>query len=190
MTLRPYQKEALNAVKVDLKQSGASLVGKYKRTKKIREKMRKAQSGKKLSLESRIKISKSLIGNKYSLGYKQSIKTREKKRLAGIGRHPSIETRKKLSIAKKGENHHNWQGGISKINDRIRQSLEYKLWRESVFKRDNYTCIWCNQKGGKLNADHIKSFAFFPELRFAIDNGRTLCVPCHKTTKTYGNRIA
>jgi 5-methylcytosine-specific restriction endonuclease McrA len=79
----------------------------------------------------------------------------------------------------------------------IRNSVEYKLWREAVFTRDNWTCIWCNKKGGwcktlkkkiVLNADHIKPFAHYPELRFAIDNGRTLCFDCHKTTDTYGYR--
>ncbi len=79
----------------------------------------------------------------------------------------------------------NWQGGKSTIHEILRHSLEYRLWRTAVFERDNYTCIWCGQVGGKLNADHIKPFAYYPELRFAIDNGRTLCESCHKTTDTY-----
>lgn len=64
--------------------------------------------------------------------------------------------------------------------------IEYRLWREAVFKRDDWTCVWCFKRGGDLEADHIKSFANHPELRFVLDNGRTLCIPCHKKTDTYG----
>ena len=123
-------------------------------------------------------------------GYKHSLETIKKLRAAKLGprnyiygKHLSDEHRRK--IGRKGEKNGNWKGGRSSINNIIRGSLEYRLWRESVFKRDNYTCIWCKKRGGDLNADHIKSFVDYPELRFAIDNGRTLCIPCHKTTHNY-----
>lgn len=87
-----------------------------------------------------------------------------------------------------GNKNHLWKGGITPINLKIRTSKEYKLWRKSVFERDNYTCVWCNKKGD-IEADHIKPFSLFPKLRFSLKNGRTLCVQCHKTTDTYGTKI-
>lgn len=87
-----------------------------------------------------------------------------------------------------GEKHWNWQGGKTNKLKILRNSLQYKEWRISVFERDNFTCQQCGKVGGDLNADHIKQFAHFSKLRFNIDNGRTLCVECHKATSTYGNR--
>jgi 5-methylcytosine-specific restriction endonuclease McrA len=93
-----------------------------------------------------------------------------------------------------GDKHPCWKGGVTPLNHKIRKSFEYQLWRTAVFERDNYTCIWCGAKCGDgknviLNADHIKPFSLFPELRFAIDNGRTLCRDCHRTTETWGEKL-
>lgn len=103
-----------------------------------------------------------------------------------LGKKRSLETRMKISLAVRGEKSGNWKGGIWAKNLGERGRIEYKLWREAVFKRDNYICQFCGERGGILNADHIKPFAYFPELRFSIDNGRTLCVDCHRKTDTYG----
>lgn len=115
-----------------------------------------------------------------------SEETKKKISESARGRIKSEGTRLKLSEAHKGNKSRFWKGGISEINERIRRSVEYKLWRESVYKRDNWTCQKCKEKGGKLVADHIKSFAEYPELRFELSNGRTLCVDCHKQTENYG----
>lgn len=94
----------------------------------------------------------------------------------------------KARVDMMGENNPNWRGGVSQGNLKERGSLKYKIWRRSVFKRDNFACVICgDNKGGNLEADHIKPFSLYPESRFDINNGRTLCKPCHKKTDSYGN---
>jgi len=80
----------------------------------------------------------------------------------------------------KGEENPNWQGGISTETQLMRTCSKTKTWRTAVFKRDNYTCQKCgNKKSGSFNAHHIRSFKNYPELRFEVDNGITLCKDCH-----------
>lgn len=92
-----------------------------------------------------------------------------------------------------------WKGGINPINKGLRTHYRYREWRSDIFMRDGYACIFCGAKSGNgktvmLNADHIKPFhiilkensiktleeGFYCEELWDLNNGRTLCVPCHK----------
>jgi recombinational DNA repair protein (RecF pathway) len=72
---------------------------------------------------------------------------------------------------------------------RLKHSAIGIEWRKAVFARDDYRCLDCGERGGKIQADHIYPFHYFPRLRFDINNGRTLCVECHKKTPTYGRKV-
>ncbi len=140
-------------------------------------------------------------GNKYLLGYKFSEKSKRKMSLSHKGRPSPLKGRYNLKM--RGENHPNWKNGITPINVKIRTSLEYCVWREKILKRDNYTCQTCFKRGGQLNVDHfpidfyilkeiyqIKSLEQALSCRelWDINNGRTLCIPCHKKTDNFGYR--
>ena len=120
------------------------------------------------------------------MGKKASDETKRKMSESHRGRKHTAEERIRMSQAQKGEKAHNWKGGLKSIDKVIRNSVEYKLWREAVFKRDDWTCRLCLKRGGKIEADHILPFSTHIELRFAIDNGRTLCKECHRKTPTWG----
>jgi len=153
--------------------------------------------GKKLSVETCIKISKIAKANghgKWMLGKILSKEWVENIGKASTGRRHSIETRQKMSELHQGEKSYLWKGGLTQINQVIRNSFKYRLWRTAVFERDNYTCQECGTRSGNgkavvLNADHIKAFSLFPKLRFELLNGRTLCVDCHRKTGTFGSNV-
>lgn len=96
------------------------------------------------------------------------------------GKKLSEKWRKNISKGMTGEKHWNWKGGIDLENRRIRRSLEYIIWQQKVFKKDYWTCRLCGYKGKDIVAHHLKLFSEFPELRFSIDNGITVCRSCHK----------
>jgi len=104
----------------------------------------------------------------------------------GIRVSPQTEFKKGITPWNKGKigvMPEAWNKGMGNNSRTERQkesgTPEYKMWRESVFKRDDYTCVKCGERGGKLQADHIKMWSLYPEGRFDIDNGQTLCKPCH-----------
>lgn len=122
--------------------------------------------------------------------FKKGVATWNKGKHTGVkpwlGKKRSMETKKKISESLKnskntvrGNNHHNWTGGKSNNRNKYIMSFIYRLWRKQVFERDNYTCVICGQIGGDLQADHIKPWCEYPDLRYEIDNGRTLCKKCH-----------
>ena len=108
---------------------------------------------------------------------------------------------KKLSELRKGkaipglqgDKNPNWRGDkLAKERIERRSYLEYKVWRENVYKRDKYTCQCCgDNKGGNLKAHHLDGYEWCIPLRLDISNGITLCDTCHNDFHglygTYGN---
>lgn len=96
------------------------------------------------------------------------------------GKKMPLWVRRKFSIA---------HGGTGEVITNRRRSAEHIEWRRRVFERDDYRCLGCGERGVELNADHIYPFAYFLRLRFDINNGQTLCVPCHKKTPTHTGKV-
>lgn len=96
-----------------------------------------------------------------------------------------------------------WRGGTKVLQEKIRGTKFYREWRTAVFVRDDYTCRLCKARGGKIQADHVVPFSTLLRwysitsveeaancLAFSdTDNGRTLCLPCHKNTPTYAGKM-
>jgi len=175
----PYTEER----KAVQKQAMAKFKGST-RPKEIGEKISAKLTGRKLSDEHRRKMSEVNKGRK--------------------GTPMTEENKIKVSLRSRGENCSFWKGGRTELGKQIKNLALYKEWREAVFKRDNWTCQWCSKRGSiELSPDHIKPFseildehsiktqeeARVCEELWNVDNGRTLCHPCHKLTDTYGWKI-
>lgn len=104
-----------------------------------------------------------------------SIKSKE-----GVARPDLIASFAKIRKRHIGETHWNWKGGISDSEKALRNTPRYHAWRKAVYQRDNWTCQVCKVKQKHPIAHHIKFFSDYPELRYDVDNGMTLCRSCHK----------
>lgn len=128
------------------------------------------------SIEHRRKISLAHKGKRMSEEQKKKISETHKRIGVGKwmkGRKLSEKTIKKL----KGRIPWNYQGISSK--DKLERVKFRKLIQKKVFERDNYTCQICGIRGVNIQVDHIQPWSEYVELRFCIDNCRTLCAKCH-----------
>lgn len=59
-----------------------------------------------------------------------------------------------------------------------RQRAKEKKWRKLVLERDGFKCQKCFSEKG-LCAHHIKYWDNYPDIRYDLNNGLTLCRKCH-----------
>lgn len=80
-----------------------------------------------------------------------------------------------------GENNVNYNPDLTE-RDRIDRRIipKYCEWRDAIKERDNYTCRACGVRGSShMAAHHLNAWFSFPEQRFDLNNGVTLCSGCH-----------
>lgn len=173
----------------------------YVRTPEIREKIRQSllgnipwNKGKKrppFSKEWKEKLRLSHIGNKSHTGEKhtEEYKKRMSKATKGIPKSEEMKIKVKNALTGKpkseehkrklqGENNWRWNPNRKEVFENCggRSNTEYKWWSKTVKNRDgNKCCIDDKNCSGKIVAHHILGYAEYPELRYEINNGITLC---------------
>jgi len=119
-----------------------------------------------------------------------SEETKQKMGIKNKGRVMPIEVRLKIATA--------LRKGNTLLFEAIRKCFKYKEWHKQILLRDNFTCILCQRRGGKLEVDHYpKMFneiikenqilniekALKCIILWETENGRTLCVDCHRKNR-------
>lgn len=85
-----------------------------------------------------------------------------------------------------GKKNPNWKGGIDQKIRGIRRSREYLHFKKYIRERDK-VCVICGSNSN-LQVDHIKSFTYYPNLRYEKSNARLLCFKCHRGTPNFGSK--
>ena len=109
-------------------------------------------------------ISESLVGQAKSEAHKEALS--KSRKFSGVAR---------------GSKNPNWQGGKEterqKRVSNMKNDRRYKAWKEAV--RSIGYCESCGSTK-KLEAHHILEKSKFPHLIHDINNGKCLCMKCHR----------
>lgn len=99
------------------------------------------------------------------------------------GKKMSASSREKMRVAKLGKflgsDNPNWKGAEISDDVRERSSYQAKIWRKACIERDDHTCQKCGSKD-RLHVHHILEYKDFPDQRWNINNGVTVCAFCHE----------
>ncbi len=91
-----------------------------------------------------------------------------------------------------GPNNRLWIADRSKLSKKQeRNDSAYRDWRKQVWLRDNFTCKIANPDcKGRIEAHHILGWTQYPELRYQINNGITLCHAHHPRKRSEEKRLS
>jgi hypothetical protein len=125
-----------------------------------------------MTRETRDKMSAARKGNKYALGSKHTEEWRQKMREFMLNRKNVVIRRPR------GSDHWKWIEDRSLIKEDRRHAYDVKCqqWARQVKNRDYWKCQIANEScHGRMEAHHILSWRYHPELRYQLNNGITLC---------------
>lgn len=140
-------------------------------------------------------------GTNHRTGYKHRPESRAKtaqanKQFWSANPDKAVERGSKL----RGPKHYRWKGGAAKLNLSIRQMTENRKWMDAVKARDG-ACVRCSSVD-RLESHHKRALADLVDrlgiqsrddarrhaaVLWDLDNGETLCIPCHD--KEHGRAI-
>jgi hypothetical protein len=139
-------------------------------------------SGKKLSKEHIEKLKKSHIGIQKMEKHPMWKGGRPKCKYCGkqLKSRTAGKCLKCAGLLKRGENHFNWKGDKRKKSTKKHLDNEYKYWSLTVKRRDLFKCrLSSSDCKGRLESHHIYNWIEYPELRYVVNNGITLCAFHH-----------
>ena len=141
-------------------------------------------------------VSRKMMGNKNALGKKYPPRSEEYKKkqreikvknptMFWLGKKRDEETKRKISITKLMKSGRTEPKKKDERNDPL-----YKRWRRKVQKRDKAICRLQNENcmGYKV-VHHILPWRDYPEERYNINNGITLCQYHHPKKREDERRL-
>ena len=178
-----------------------------------RMKMRLAKLGKKrpftdehrknLSIALKGKSKFWLLGKKrvFTDEWRQKIINVGKKRIGIVGKNKGktwkidkkyIPKMRERMLGEKNPSYLKDRSLLKRFNDdhKDRRSSAYSAWRKEVWTRDKFQCKIKNESClGRIEAHHILGWSEYPELRYQINNGITLCHAHHPRKRAEEKRL-
>lgn len=143
---------------------------------------REAQKKYRHTKEAKRKITQALLGSKRALGskhpmseeHKQNIRDNPRDQWFKKGQTPWNKGIEWLEM--RGEKHPQWKGGVAGAKRKNeRNDPAYRSWMTTIKRRDKKCQLKDNKCEGYLVVHHILPWSKYPEERYNINNGITLC---------------
>lgn len=97
-------------------------------------------------------------------------------------RRVQLHEKKSCGCRRRGKYNPAWNPDLTeeeRKQDRYTYIPGVKTWVKEVYRRDHYTCQLCGDNPRNIVAHHLNSFKGHEDQVVDLDNGITLCEPCH-----------